>query len=339
VGAALAGGCGSTSNDPNSAPSTRTDAIVIAEGRQWAHKFYEGDTEALWNQFTLDKQSSLKSKQSLDDWHDLFEGTRGVESQVLDEQVERTSQLATYVRFATFEYSGTRRAIRIGFDESGKIGVFNITAAEPEKEAPTSYLDYATHTALRLPFDGHWNVMWGGRTIDQNQHASVRDQRFAYDIAIVENGKTYRTTGKENADYLCFGQPVLAPGAGTVVGVGDGVEDNAPGQTPTGEFSIRLLGNHVIIDHGESEFSFIIHLMNGSTQVKVGDRVDAGAPVGLCGNSGSATEPHLHYHLQNTGVFAHGDGLPAQFRNYTSNGTFVESGEPVRQERVINGRE
>jgi hypothetical protein len=283
VGAALAGGCGSTSNDPNSAPSTRTDAIVIAEGRQWAHKFYEGDTEALWNQFTLDKQSSLKSKQSLDDWHDLFEGTRGVESQVLDEQVERTSQLATYVRFATFEYSGTRRAIRIGFDESGKIGVF--------------------------------------------------------DIAIVENGKTYRTTGKENADYLCFGQPVLAPGAGTVVGVGDGVEDNAPGQTPTGEFSIRLLGNHVIIDHGESEFSFIIHLMNGSTQVKVGDRVDAGAPVGLCGNSGSATEPHLHYHLQNTGVFAHGDGLPAQFRNYTSNGTFVESGEPVRQERVINGRE
>jgi hypothetical protein len=40
-----------------------------------------------------------------------------------------------------------------------------------------------------------------------------------------------------------------------------------------------------------------------------------------------------------SGVFAHGDGVPAQFRNYTSNGGFVERGEPTRQERIVNGRE
>jgi len=101
----------------------------------------------------------------------------------------------------------------------------------------------------------------------------------------------------------------------------------------------RMLGNHVIIDHGESEFSFLGHLVNGSTRVQVGDHVDAGAPIGLCGNSGHSTQPHLHYHLQNTAVLANGDGLPAQFRSYTSNGHFVESGEPGRQDRVINGRE
>ena len=98
-----------------------------------------------------------------------------------------------------------------------------------------------------------------------------------------------------------------------------------------------MRGNHVIIDHGQSEFSSLNHLMNGSTRVNVGDRVDAGAPIGLCGTSGSSSEPHLHYHLQDTALFVHADGLPAQFRAYPSNGRFVESGEPVRRERVING--
>ena len=336
VCAAFSWGCGSTSNEPN---STRTDATVIAEGRQWARKFHEGGTDALWSQFTPEVQSLMKSKQGLDNYRDTFEGWLGTESQLLDERVERRSQDAFYVRLATFEHSSTRRAMRIGFDESGKIFHFNINAAEQEKEAPTSYLEYVTRTALRLPFEGQWYVAWGGRTIGQNVHTAVRDQRFAYDFVIMENDKSYRTTGKENADFLCFGQTVLAPGAGTIVGVGDGVEDIAPGAVYSDEISIRMLGNHVIIDHGQSEFSFLAHLMNGSTRVKIGDRVDAGAPIGLCGNSGHSRGPHLHYHLQDTAVFAHGNGLPAQFRNYTSNGSFVESGEPSRQERVINGPE
>ena len=335
VGTALVSGCGSTPDGPDSTPSTRPDATVIAEGRQWAGKFYDGDTEALWRQFTPARQSLNKSKQGLDDYRDTFEGRFGAESQVLDEKVDRESQLATYVRLATFEYSSMRHAMLIGFDESGKIARFAILAAEQAKEAPTSYLEYATRTPLRLPFDGHWNVLSGGRTIAQNRHAVVRDQRFAYDFLILAgNGNGYRTTGRENADYLCFGLPVLAPGAGTIVAVGDGVEDNAPGWTNPNELGSRTLGNHVIIDHGQSEFSFLAHLKNGSTRVQVGDRVDAGAPVGLCGNSGTSTEPHLHYHLQNTAVLAHGDGLPAQFRSYTSNGRFVESGEPVSGERI-----
>jgi hypothetical protein len=332
VGAAL-GGSSCTSND-----SALPDATVIAEGRQWARKFYERDTEALWTQFTQEMQTSMKSKQGLDDFRDTFEGQRGTELQVLEERVERLMPYAIYIRLATFEHSSTRRAMHIGFDESGMIAIFAILPAEQEKEAHTSYLEYATHTVLRLPFDGLWYVGGGGRTIGQNRHAAVRDQRFAYDFLVAENDKSYRTTGKENADYLCFGQPVLAPAAGTIVAVGEGMEDNAPRSVRT-EFGSGIFGNHVIIDHGQSEFSFLAHLKNGSTRVKVGDRVEPGAPIGLCGNSGHSSEPHLHYHLQNTGVFAHGDGLPAQFRSYMSNGRFVESGEPERQEHVIHGPE
>jgi murein DD-endopeptidase MepM/ murein hydrolase activator NlpD len=300
--------------------------------------FYERDTEALWNQFTPQVQSSMKSKEGLDDFRQTFEGRMGTETQLFDERVLRRSLLEIYVRPATFEYSGTRQAMLIGFDEPGKIDLFAIDVLEPPREAPSSHLEYVPRTPLRLPFDGAWYVLWGGRTIVQNRHAAVRDQRFAYDFIVVQDDKSYRTNGHENADYLCFGQPVLAPGAGTIVTVVDGIEDNVPRAMNAGSLGSGILGNHVVIAHGPNEFSFLAHFKNGSTRVQVGAQVEAGDPIGLCGNSGSSTEPHLHYHLQNTAAYAHGDGLPAHFRNYTSNGRFVESGEPIREERIVNGR-
>jgi hypothetical protein len=338
LGAPLAAGCGDTSNGNDSAEMARKDAMVIAEGRQWAQKFYESDTEALWNQFGPQSLSRMKSKKDLDDFRDYVDGEYGSEIQVFDERVERQSPYAAvYVRPAMFEHSGTRLAMRIGFDELGKIALLTVWFEGPQKEAPTSHLEYTTRTAMRLPFDGSWYVLWGGRTIGQNQHTAFRDGRFAYDFVAMEDDEVYRTNGKQNADFFGFGRPVLAPGAGTIAAVVDGIEDNRPGTVSDVGFGAGLLGNHVIIDHGQSEFSFLVHLKNGSTRVMVGARVEAGDPVGLCGNSGASAGPHLHYQLQNTAVFAHGDGLPIQFRNYTSNGRFVESGEPIRQEYIVNG--
>lgn len=60
----------------------------------------------------------------------------------------------------------------------------------------------------------------------------------------------------------------------------------------------------------------------------------AGQTLGLCGNSGNSSEPHLHYHLQNTGIFFDGDGLPAQFLNYVADGKAVERGEPRKGQQV-----
>ena len=33
---------------------------------------------------------------------------------------------------------------------------------------------------LRLPFEGEWLVYWGGRHVEENYHAAVFDQRYAY---------------------------------------------------------------------------------------------------------------------------------------------------------------
>ncbi|HEX6938406.1 MAG TPA: M23 family metallopeptidase [Longimicrobiales bacterium] len=110
----------------------------------------------------------------------------------------------------------------------------------------------------------------------------------------------------------------------------DGIEDNRPGVLNAAE----PLGNHVVLGHGNGEYSFLAHLRKGSVRVRVGDRVSAGDRVGECGNSGDSSEPHLHYHLQTTPDFGRGAGLPAQFREYVAGGEPVERGEPVQGQRI-----
>ncbi len=43
------------------------------------------------------------------------------------------------------------------------------------------------------------------------------------------------------------------------------------------------------------------------------EAVKAGQVLGLCGNSGNSSEPHLHYHLQNTSVIQDGTGIKCFF--------------------------
>ena len=67
---------------------------------------------------------------------------------------------------------------------------------------------------------------------------------------------------------------------------------------------------------------------HGSIVVNVGDTIKSGQYLGLCGNSGHSSEPHLHYHMQNSPTIFEGEGLPIQFESYYSNDLFIEKGEP-----------
>jgi murein DD-endopeptidase MepM/ murein hydrolase activator NlpD len=51
-------------------------------------------------------------------------------------------------------------------------------------------------------------------------------------------------------------------------------------------------------------------LQPGSLRVKVGDKVRRGQAVGLVGNSGNSTEPHLHFHVSDANSPLGSDGLP-----------------------------
>jgi murein DD-endopeptidase MepM/ murein hydrolase activator NlpD len=139
-----------------------------------------------------------------------------------------------------------------------------------------------------------------------------------------------RWIAERNEDYYWFDQKLLAPAAGTVVTVENGVADNVPGvmngQVP--------MGNHVILHHGNGEFSFLCHFRQGTVLVKPGDKVKAGDVLGRAGNSGNSSEPHLHYHLQDSGVFGKGRGLPTPSTGYRADDKPVDRGEPVKGQTI-----
>ena len=166
-------------------------------------------------------------------------------------------------------------------------------------------------TKLSLPFKGKWLVVWGGDTKELNQHHDVPNQRFAFDFLGVDGeGKTRKGEAQVNEDYYAFGREILAPADGTVTDVITGVRDNAPGSMNP----YSGLGNAVFIRHGEYEVSILAHLKFDSIEVKVGDKIKRGQVIGLCGNSGNSSEPHLHYHLQNTPVIQDGTGIKCYFQ-------------------------
>jgi hypothetical protein len=181
-------------------------------------------------------------------------------------------------------------------DDQKKIAGLNFKPrAERSETAPQKQV-----TELSLPFKGKWMVGWGGDTKELNQHHDIPAQRFAFDLlGVDENGKTHRGDGTKNEDYACFGREILAPADGVVVEAIDGVRDNAPGSMNP----YCLVGNCVVIQHRTNEFSVLAHFQRGSVAVKLGDRVKRGQLLGKCGNSGNSSEPHLHYHLQDSAIF------------------------------------
>lgn len=303
---------------------------ALERGRQLTQAFYAGELAPIAQDFSAEMIRAVGDESALRNVREQLLAQLGEELQVLDERVDLVQGLRVYSRVARFERYGGPVLVQWSFGEGTEIAGLLFRVLGTTETAPSSYLDHQTRAALRLPFEGEWTVFWGGRTVEENYHAAYVDQRFAMDVVIVRDGSTHIGDGGKNSDYHCFGQPVLAPGDGVVVAALDGVPDNAPGVFD----DEGPLGNYVVIDHGTGEYSFLAHLRQGSVTVQPGQRVSAGDAIGECGNSGRSSEPHLHFHLQDSPEFGVGEGMPAQFLDYWADGELVERGEPVQGQVV-----
>lgn len=143
---------------------------------------------------------------------------------------------------------------------------------------------------VRPPMDGTIQVGWGGDTIDVNYHAAHPDQRWAYDLLI----PPMFTGSENNADYGCWGTPVLAPIDAQVVLAKDGSPDATPGV-----MDMRgLCGNTIGLELATGTYLLLCHLQEDLILVQEGDTITRGQAIAKCGNSGHTSEPHLHIHHQ-----------------------------------------
>jgi len=307
------------------------DSAALETGRRYTRWLYDGRTDLLWSRAAATMRAAFHDDQAKfsEAISRPIETWSGPETSLISDSVTRNGDAVYYSRLARFaRRAGEYDLLVWGFKEDGQLLGLSFHAAERAADSP--YLAYRTRTPLRLPFREPFHVLWGGRTIERNYHAAYRDQRFAYDFLVTRSGVSHRADGRSNSDYYAYGLPIVAPAAGVVVEAVDGVADNAPGEASFDQ----PFGNHVVIDHGDGEFSVLAHLKTGSVAVSVRDRVEAGDLLGLCGNSGHSTEPHLHYHLQNSATLQDADGLPAQFLDYTADGTTIPRGEPLQGQTV-----
>ena len=215
---------------------------------------------------------------------------------------ETDARSATYT--AKAEHGEWRMELHV--DDAGQIIGLTIHEA-PAAEPPVA----DSKIPLALPVRGKWLVAWAGETPDVNPHVTNKEQRRAADLVVAEGGKHFKNDGKKNEDYFAYGKEVLAMADGTVVTVVDGVPENVPGTLD----AFFVPGNMIIVEHPGSLYSVYAHLQPGKTRVKVGAKVKQGAVVGICGNSGNASEPHLHVQLMDAPMLANAYGVNALFSN------------------------
>lgn len=242
------------------------------------------------------------------------------------------------------------------------VAVFSAAEEAPEQRAEVRVAPtrFAPRTSLTLPMagsifvhDGH-DLSAHHRRLDitggMTTHFGITANfmRYAHDFCITDaQGRLYRTDGATPEDWYGYGTPVLATGAGVVAEMHDGMADNRKGAPPAFDQAALMknlklfLGNYVIVDHGNGEYSLFAHLKQGSVQVAAGQRVVQGVQIGAMGMSGDAFLVHLHYQLQSSSGF--GEGLPALFSGVqfaTGHGwsvpvvSAIDSGDVVRAAEI-----
>jgi murein DD-endopeptidase MepM/ murein hydrolase activator NlpD len=304
--------------------------VVLSEGRNLADLFLTGQDEALYDRFGPVMTSQLSVE-------DIGAGRDEIESQAPlgDFGLERAVQLSPTSRFygVEIEWGEETLIFNAAFDEAGEVASLFLTPELPLPPDPTG--DFASDVEFRLPFEGLWLTFWGGDTAVENYHVDAPVQRHAFDFLVWQDGGTHAGDGSAVEDYWAYGQRVLAPAAGTVVTAVDGLPDQVP---QTGSDTANPAGNHLVIEVATGEFLLIAHMQAGSLTVAEGDVVEAGQQIGLVGNSGTTTEPHIHIHLQDLPVFlVDGTGLNLEFTGYLANGEPVERDQPLADQFVVNG--
>jgi hypothetical protein len=142
---------------------------------------------------------------------------------------------------------------------------------------------------------------------------AVRAQWFGIDFMKV-GGPSKRALARVDRpmarDFYSWGQEVLSPVTGVLESVVDGFPDNPLGT----QDRKNPAGNHVVLSTETGGHVFIAHFQKGSVKGKAGKRISAGEPLGLGGNSGNSSAPHVHLHVQDKPILNQGCGQNMIFK-------------------------
>lgn len=150
---------------------------------------------------------------------------------------------------------------------------------------------------------------------------AVHDDTYRYNLPY-PSGSSYMLTQGNNTDYshsgpiakyaYDFAMPegsfVSAARSGVVGFVLDHFEIGGNNK------NLKDKSNRVLVCHNDGTVAVYAHLQHKGALVEIGDRVFVGQVIGLSGNTGYTTSPHLHFT-----VLSGDESIPIKFRNRSSN--------------------
>lgn len=283
--------------------------------------YNKNDYEAIFLMFSSEMQKALPVDKTIE----FLTGLKSQAGNITNREFVKYEN-GTYASYKT-TFERAIFALNISIDNNSKInGLF----VKPFKDSNLPHFE-RNITKLKLPFNGEWFVVWGGDTKELNYHVESDAQKNAFDFIIKDkNGKSYKTDGQTNDDYYAFGKELIAPCDGEIVLVVDGIKDNKPGELNP----IYIPGNTVIIKTENNEYLFFAHFKQNSIRVKQRQKIKQGELLGLCGNSGNSSEPHLHFHIQDVENMNIATGVKCYFEEIYVNGEIKKDYSPIKNELI-----
>ncbi len=169
------------------------------------------------------------------------------------------------------------------------------------------------HRLTILPFDGKFYL----------------SQRYAIDwMQVCDHGKGVLGDHRENKNWVGYGHEILAVHDGIVTKVHDGIAENIPPKLPVPQLPLPdIAGNHVMLkihQNNQDYYVLFAHMIPGSIKVKEGDKLKKGQVIGLLGNTGNSSAPHLHIHVCDANDPLKSEGVPFVFKEVALTGNIDE---------------
>jgi murein DD-endopeptidase MepM/ murein hydrolase activator NlpD len=183
-----------------------------------------------------------------------------------------------------------------------------------------TYDGYAQIEAARIsvidpgkPFRWRYNLHWAKGAMNV-RHADETRYRLPF-----RKGETYRVSQGYEGRWSHRGQDRYAvdfamPEGTTVCAAREGIVVDLKKSSKTGgpDKKYKDEDNYVSIAHADGTIGEYHHLQYEGVLVEIGARVTAGQAIGLSGNTGYSTLPHLHF-----GVYSALDGSHRQSHRVT----------------------
>lgn len=179
-----------------------------------------------------------------------------------------------------------------------KVQAFSLTAPDPKQDSSWSYTYYAT---------------WGGLSVkhdDSRMYLLPYPSGLSFPVSQGFHGK-YSHTGGDcySIDFkMPEGSPIHAAREGVVAGIKD--DSSVGGSDKKYEWD----ANYILIQHSDGTLGHYVHLQKNGVKVNVGDKVQAGQFIGLSGNTGHSTGPHLHFAVFKAQTGKQRETIPVKFR-------------------------